>query len=177
MKNILSILPTQSIVYCLICGVGLIAFIFMIIIPSQKTSAELDRDIQKVNDRIEEQRILRPVFESLLKQAKKEDSVGLPAAAKFKPASGDINEITDLLREIARRHDLEMKDISTDVAALMKNSKNMMMQINLTGNFMQFHDFLLDLSAIPALEQIEEIRIRAIEGTREYNLKIRMANK
>jgi hypothetical protein len=177
MKNILSILPTQSIIYCLICGAGLIAFIFMIIIPSQKTSAELDRDIQKVNDRIEEQRILRPVFESLLKRAKKEDPNELPAAPKFKLASGGINEITDFLREIARRNNLEMKDISTDVTALMIDTENMLMQINLTGNFMQFRDFLLDLSAISALEQIEEIKIRAIEGTREYTLRIRMARK
>ena len=177
MKNILSILPTQSIIYCLICGVGIIAFVFLIILPSQKISAELDRDIQKVNDRIEEQRILRPVFESLLKQAKKEEPTKLPAAATFKLASGGINEITDLLREIALRHNLEMKNISTDVAALMKNTRNMMMRINLTGNFMQFRDFLLDLSAISALEQIEEIRIRAIEGTREYDLRIQMAQK
>ena len=177
MKNILSILPTQSIIYCLICGAGLIAFIFMIIIPSQKTSAELDRDIQKVNDQIEEQRILRPVFESLLKRAKKEDPNELPAAPKFKPASGGINGITDLLQEIARRHNLEMKDISTDVAALMNNTENLLMQINLTGNFMQFRDFLLDLCAISALEQIDEIKIRAVEGTREYNLRIRMAQK
>jgi hypothetical protein len=177
MKNILSILPTQSIIYCLVCGAGLIAFIFMIILPSQKTSAELDRDIQKVNDQIEEQRILRPVFESLLKRAKQEDPTQLPTAPKFKLASGGINEITDVLREIARRNNLEIKDISTDVAALMKNTKDMLMQINLTGNFMQFRDFLLDLSAISALEQIEEIKIRAIEGTREYNLRIRMAQK
>jgi hypothetical protein len=177
MKNILSILPTQSVIYCLVCGAGLIAFIFMIIIPSQKTSAELDRDIQKVNDQIEEQRILRPVFESLLKRARKEDPNELPTAPKFKLASGGINETTDLLREIAGRHNLEIKDISTDVAALMKNTENMLMQINLTGNFMQFRDFLLDLSAISALEQIEEIKIRAIEGTREYILRIQMARK
>ena len=177
MKNILSILPTQSIIYCLICGVGIIAFIFMIIIPSRNTSAELDRDIQKVNDQIEEQRILRPVFESLLKQAKKKDPTEMPAAPTFKLAGGGVDEITDLLREIALRNNLEMKDISTDVTALMKNNKNMTMRIDLAGKFMQFRDFLLDLSAISALEKIEAIRIRAIEGTREYDLRIRMARK
>ena len=177
MKKILSILPTQSIVYCLICGAGIIAFVFLIIIPSQNTSAELDRDIAKVTDRIEEQRILRPVFDSLLKRAKQEEPTELPAVQEVTPANGGINEITDLLRNIARRHGLEMKDISTDVTALMKNNKNMTMRIDLAGKFMQFRDFLLDLSAISTLEQIEEIQIRAIEGTREYALKIRMIQK
>jgi len=179
MKNILSILPTQSLVYCFICGAGIIVFIFLIIIPSQKTSAELDRDIKNINDQIEEQRILRPVFDSLLKRAKKEDSTDSPLTQTqaFKPASGDINAITDLLREIAQSHDLVMKDISTDVTALMKNTGTMLMQINITGDFMKFRDFLIDLSAISVLEQIEEIQIRAVEGTREFDLKIRMTQK
>jgi len=177
MKKILSILPTQSLIYCFICGAGIIAFIFLIIIPSQKTSAELDRDIEKINDRIEEQRILRPVFDNLLKRAKKEDPTDLPATQELKLARGDINEITDLLREIARRHDLEMKDIRADVTALMEKSGNMLMRIDLTGDFMQFRDFLMDLSTIYLLEQIEEIKISAIEGTREFNLRIRMAQK
>jgi len=179
MKNVLSIQPTQSLVYCFICGAGIIVFIFLIIIPSQKTSAELDRDIKNINDQIEEQRILRPVFDSLLKRAKKEDSTDSPLTQTqaFKPASGDINAITDLLREIAQSHDLVMKDISTDVTALMKNTGTMLMQINITGDFMKFRDFLIDLSAISVLEQIEEIQIRAVEGTREFDLKIRMAQK
>ena len=177
MKKILSILPTQSIVYCLICGAGIIAFIFLIIIPSKKTSAELDRDIATVTDRIEEQRILRPVFDSLLKRAKQKEPIEPPAVKEITPPSGGINEITDLLRNIAREHGLEMKDISTDVTALMKNNKNMTMRIDLAGKFMQFRDFLLDLSAISTLEEIEEIQIHAIEGTREYALKIRMIQK
>jgi hypothetical protein len=177
MKKILSILPTQSLLYFLICGAGIIVFIFLIIIPSQKTSAELDREIEKITDRIEEQRILRPVFESLLKRAKKEDPAEVPASQEFKLAHGDINEITDLLREIARRHDLVMKDMRTDVAKLMENSGNMMMRIDVTGDFMQFRDFLMDLSSISSLKQIEEINIRAIEGTRELNLKILMAQQ
>jgi len=179
MKNILSILPTQSLVYCLICGAGIIAFIFLIIIPSEKTSAELDRDIKSINDRIEEQRILRPVFESLLKRAKKEDLTESPLTQTqaLNPASGDINAITNLLREVARSHDLVMKDISTDVAALMKNTGTMQMRINITGDFMKFRDFLIDLSAVSVLEQIEEIQIRAVEGTREFDLKIRIAQK
>ena len=177
MKNIFSILPTQSIVYCLICGAGIIAFIFLIIIPSQKTSAELDGQIKKVNERIEEQRILRPVFDSLIKRAKQADTNEVPVTPGFKTASGGINEITELLQEIARQHDLELKDISTDVASMMKNSQKMMMRIILTGNFQKFREFLLDLSAIPQLEEIEEIKIQAIEGTREYNLGLRMAQK
>ena len=71
MKKIKSVLPTQSLIYFLICGVGIIIFVLLIIIPAQKTSAQLDKDIEKLTARLDEQRILKPVFDNLLKQVKK----------------------------------------------------------------------------------------------------------
>ena len=62
----------QSLFIFVVCAVGILAFFLLIILPSQKTSAELDREIAKLNTRIEEQRILTPVFHNLLKRAKKE---------------------------------------------------------------------------------------------------------
>ena len=177
MKNFLSILPTQSLIYFLICGAGILVFIFMIIIPSQNASSELDKDIQKLSDQIEEQRILKPVFDSLLKRAKKKSPTELPSTKKVKLARGDISKVSEELQEIARRHGLQLKDIKTDVNALMSNTGYLMMRLDLAGNFMQFRDFLVDLGTIPPLEQIEEIQIRATKANREFKLKIWMAQK
>ena len=177
MKKYLSLLPTQSLVYFLICGVGILVFIFLIIIPTQKASSELDREIEKLGDRIEEQRLLKPVFDSLLKRAKEKNPTQLPATKKVKLARGDISKISMKLQEIARDHNLKLRDIRTDVNALMSNKGYLMMRIDLTGDFMQFRDFLVELGTIPSLEKIEEIQIRAIEATREYKLKIWMAQK
>ncbi len=60
----------QSFVILVICAVGILAFFVLIILPSKKTSADLDQEIEKLTVRIEEQRILTPVFHSLLQRAK-----------------------------------------------------------------------------------------------------------
>jgi len=177
MKKFLSLLPTQSLIYFLICGIGILVFIFLIIIPTQKTSAELDKDIEKLRDHIEEQRILKPVFDSLLKRARKKNPTGLPSTKKVKLGRGDISKVSESLREIARRHGLKLREIRTDVNALMGNAGYLMMRIDVTGDFMQFRDFLVDLGTVPSLEEIEEIKIRAIEASREFKLKIRLAQK
>ena len=88
MKKINSILPTQSLIYFLVCGTGILVFVLLIIIPTQKTSAELDRDIDKLNARIDEQRILRPIFDNLLKQVKKKGPTEIPVTQKNKLAPG-----------------------------------------------------------------------------------------
>ena len=48
MKKLLSILPTQSLIYFFICGAGVLFFVFFIIIPTQKTAAELDKEYTKI---------------------------------------------------------------------------------------------------------------------------------
>jgi len=177
MKKFLSILPTQSLVYFLICGIGIVVFVFLIIIPSQKTSAELDKQIVKVGDRIEEQRILKPVFDSLLKRAKKKNPTELPMTEKVKLDRADISKVSESLQEMAFRHGLKIQNLNTDVATVVGKSGYLQMRINLTGEFMSFRDFLVDLGTIPSLELIEEIQIRAIEGSREYKIKVWMAQK
>ena len=177
MKKILSILPTESLIYLLVCGAGILAFVFLIIIPTQKTSAELDQDILKIGDRIEEQRILKPVFESLLKRAKNKTPTDLPATKKAKLDRADISKLSEDLQEMAFRHGLKVQNMNTDVSALIGKGGYLLMRINLAGAFMDFRDFLVDLGTIPSLEIIEEIKIRAIEGSREFKIKIWIAQK
>jgi cell division protein FtsL len=177
MKKINSILPTQSLIYFLICGAGILVFVLLIIIPTQQTSAELDRDIEKLNARIDEQRILKPVFDKLLKQVKKKGQTKLPVTKKVKLARGEINKISERLLEIARRYDLQLHDIQTDVNALENNAGYLLIRIHATGDFKKFRDFMVDLGAIPSLVQFEEIRIRAIENSREFKLKVRLAQQ
>ena len=177
MNKIRSILPTQSLIYFLICGSGILVFVLLIIIPTQKMSAELDKDIEKLNARIDEQRILKPVFDNLLKQVKKKGPTNLPATKKVKMARGDINKISEHLLEIARRCDLEIRDIQTDVNTLDNNAEYLLIRIHARGDFKKFRDFLVDLGKIPSLEQIEEIDIRAIENSRELKLKVWLAQQ
>jgi hypothetical protein len=177
MKKFLSILPTQSLIYFLICGVGVLVFVLLIIIPTQKTSAELDQEIEKVGNRIEEQRILKPVFESLLKRAKKKNPTELPATKKVKLDRADISKVSESLQEMTFRHGLKIQDLKTDVSSIIGKGGYMLMRLKLTGDFMSFRDFLVDLGTIPSLELIEDIQIRAIEGSREYKIKVWMAQK
>ena len=177
MKKYLSFLPTQSLVYFLICGVGILVFVFLIILPTHRAAYELDQDIKKLDGLIEEQRILKPVFDSLLKRAKEKYPTALPSTKKIKLARGDISKVSKTLQVMARRAGLNLRNISTDVNALDGNTGYLMMRLEVIGDFMRFRDFMVELGTIPALEKIEEINIRAIESSREFKLKIWMAQK
>ena len=177
MKKILSFLPTQSLILFLLCGAGIVVFVFLIILPTHNTSKQLDKDILKISDRIEEQRILKPVFESLLKRAKKKNPTNLPETKTVKLDRSDISKLSEDLQEMAFRNGLKVQDMNTDVSALIGKSGYLQMRMNLTGAFLDFRGFLVDLGTIPSLAVIEEIQIRAIEGSREFKIKMWMAQK
>jgi Tfp pilus assembly protein PilO len=167
-KNPLS----QSVLVLVICVVGVLAFLLLIILPSQKNSAELDLEIEKLNVRIEEQRILTPVFHSLLKRAKTESPSVLPSPEKTKLTHGDLNSISKLFQDIAMHHNLTLEEIKADVSSMMEDSGYLMMRLRLSGNFYKFRDFLVDLGSIPSLEHIEEINIRPVKTARELQIKL-----
>ena len=177
MNKIKPLVATQSLIYFLICGAGIIIFVILIILPAQKTSTELDNDIETFNARLDEQRILKPVFDKLLKQVNNKALTTLPAPKKAKLARGDIHKISEHLLETARRYDLTLRNIQTDVKVLENKVEFLLLQIHATGDFNKFRDFLVDLGTIPSLEQIEEIHIRAIENSREFRLKIWLAQQ
>jgi Tfp pilus assembly protein PilO len=167
-KNPLS----QSVLIFVICVVGVMTFLLLIILPSQKTSAQLDREIDTLNVRIEEQRILTPVFHSLLKRAKTAPPSALPSPEKTKLTHGDMNSISKEFQDIAMRHNLKLEEVKTDVSSMMEDTGYLMMRLRLTGDFYKFRDFLVDLGSIPSLEHIEEINIRPVKTARELQIKL-----
>ena len=128
MKKKSSVLPTQSLIYFLICGAGILVFVLLIIIPSQKTVAELDKDIVKLSDRIDEQRMLKPVFDSLLSRVKAKKPIELPVVKKEKLNLGDISKISESLQGSAARYDLRLLDIQTDVNTLSDKAGYLLMR-------------------------------------------------
>ena len=162
----------QSLVVFVICVVGILAFFLMILLPSQKTSAELDQEIDKLNVRIEEQRILTPVFHSLLNRAKTTPPSALPSPEKTKLTHGDMNTLSKVFQDIAVRHNLKLEEVKTDVSSMMQDSGYLMMRLRLSGNFYKFREFLVDLGSVPSLEYIEEINIRPVKTARELEIKL-----
>ncbi|MBT8330894.1 MAG: hypothetical protein KJP06_01075 [Deltaproteobacteria bacterium] len=167
----------QSMLILAVCVVGILAFMLLIILPSEKSSKELDQEISKLNARMEEQRILTPVFHSLLKRSKMAPPSDLPVPERTKLTYGSINTISNVFQDIAARHNLKLEEIKTDVGSMVQDTGYLSMQLRLNGDFYKFRDFLVDLGSIPSLEHIEEINIRPLKSTRELDIKLWMAQE
>ncbi len=167
----------QSLMILAVCVVGILAFFLLIILPSERAAGELEEEIKELNVRIEEQRILTPVFRSLLKRSKVAPPSDLPVPERTKLTHGDINTISSVFQEMAARHNLKLEDVKTDVSSMVEDAGYLSMQLRLNGNFYKFREFLVDLGSIPSLEHIEEISIRPQKASRELEIKLWLAQE
>ena len=177
MEKLTAYLPTQSLIYLLICCAGIVVFILMIILPAQKSTTELDAEIVDLQARIEEQRILSPVFQSLFKRAKAKNESGLPTQTKQKLSKDDISDLTDQLQRIVKENNLQIEDLVPDVNSLTDDSGFLSVNLKASGKFLDFKNLLVDLVTIPSFEMIETVDVRAMEGIRQISLRLWLAQE
>ena len=170
-------LPARSLTYLLLCVCGILLFIFLVIYPNQASLAEADAEIGKLKSRIEEQKILYPVFRDLLRKVRLKETEGLPFPQKTKLIRDDTAKIFSVFKEIVQKSNFRIEDISPDVDALGEDIGYLKMNLVIKGDFSDLRNFLLELEKLPYLEHIERIQIRSSQGTREIHLKLWMAQE
>jgi Tfp pilus assembly protein PilO len=173
-----SIMPTQSLVFLALGAAAILAFIFLIILPEQRLAAELDREIAGLTARIEEQRVLAPIFTTLFAKAKAPAASGLPAPTRAKLARAEIGGALKHLQELAAAHKMTVRELTPDVNTLTDASAHFLVQLLANGQFMDLRGFLIDIGALPYFESLEEIEIKSVEGnTKEIGLKISLTRE
>lgn len=177
LNKITEFIPAQSLIMLLICIGGILLFVFLLILPRQDLASELDQSITDLENKIGEQRTLTPVFYNILSIAKNKEQPELPITEKAKLARGDMKKIFDHIKAMARAYNLELEEITPDVNSLKKTSGYLLIRLSVTGDFFRFRDFLIDLGTIPSMAHVEEMRILAIEESREIRLKIWLAQE
>ena len=79
------------------------------------------------------------------------------------------------LRRIADSASLKTQSVAPDVSSLTNQSKSLIMNMVVRGDFMNFRKFLIGIGELPYLERYEEIEIRKDPAFMEYRIKIRLA--
>jgi hypothetical protein len=172
MKQLFPKVPKKSIYYLLLCGIGLLMFILIGLYPLQSSLSGLDEEIAGIKARIEEQKVLFPLYKELTERIrKKKDSELLRYSGKIGLSIDQIDGISTRFKEIAEESNLETLSIAPDAKSLANNSQSMSVSLIVRGDFLKFRRFLFDLETVPYLEHIQEIHIQEALAGKEFRLK------
>ena len=152
-------------------------FVVLTILPAMQSSTGLDMEIKKIKGSMDEQKILTPVYDNLLRKTKFKKTDGIAATKKNKLAQGDTRKIVQRLNNIAKNSNITLMDVTPDVDTLIGGSGHLLINIVAKGEFINLHNFLFQLCELPFLEFIEQIKISSIRKTKEFRLKVWMAQE
>ena len=172
-------LPSRSITLILICGVGILAFIMLEIYPNYISLADMDMEIKSLNARLEEQKVLFPVFKDIFKKVQISNKMDLPFTNKAKLSREDAEIIPIIIKKATQQGNIKLESVATDLESAIGGSALLRIDIKLKGGFLDLRKFLLKLNELPYLEHIEKIRIRSEKESHELqcDLKIWMAQE
>ena len=173
----LSSVPTKSLLNIIIFGGGIVLFVLLAVLPAQKDSSALDFQIENLNTRIEEQKILTPVYENLLKKAELQPPGELKPVEKKKLKRGETSEVVEAFTAMANNHKLKLVEFAPEVESLISNADFLVLDIVLNGEFFNLHPFMIELCQQPYLEQIERIQIRSVSDPKEFQLRVWLAHE
>jgi hypothetical protein len=167
------------IINLLICSGSILFFIFFLIWPLHISISRTDKEIDRVKSRIEEQKILYPVYCDLLKTIKQKVPEGVFAKNSAKPVQYDPEEITLLIQEIAAGNNLEVRSIVQDVGSLIDDAGYLIIDASVAGAFKDFRNFLVQIGGMRYANYMEELQIKESGdgGGLLFGFKIRVLRK
>jgi len=165
-------IPRNSIIYIILCMTGTLIFIFGGIVPAGMKMRKLVTQTTEIKYRIEEQRALAPLYQSLQGKIAQKESEVLPLPAKGKLALAMIDTLPAALRTSAKMSGMSLVSAIPNLNDLTGDAQFLSVSAVLQGDFVNLRKFLINLGGVPYVQHIEEISIQQKPDTKEFSLKI-----
>ena len=170
-------LPSKSYVNIVICLAGIIAFILLVIHPQSQSRESLDLEIERLSTRIEEQKILAPLFKELTSKTQIKIPDALPFPERQKLTKEEARQISFVVQKLIQGNDFTVENIVPDVNTLMDGSGFLKLSLVAVGDFFRLRDVMLQLSEIPYLEHFELLKVEAFDDLIKVTFKLWFAQE
>jgi hypothetical protein len=175
MQDVGKKIPKQSIVYLGVCLGGVLLFVFLGIIPNQYSLNVMEKKIAAMKFKIEEQKALSPLYQSVSSWAQQKAPTSLPMPAGGRLETIKMNMIPQTVRQIAKDNKMNMLSVVPDLKALATEGQRLSVEVTVRGDFINFRQFLIDLNAIPYVESTREIQVEQEKNSQLFRIKLWIA--
>lgn len=173
-NNIIKKIPAKSLGYILICG-GILFVVIMGILQFYRYNSNRFLAVKKVQNQIDEQKELRPVYLAILKDMDNKQVYMLPNPVKTKLSRKETDKFQDVFRAVATKSGMKIIYFVPDVNNAANSSQNMPYNVTVKGELTNLRQLLIGLGAVPYIDKIDEMHIKQHSDSMEFKLKIWIA--
>lgn len=170
-------IPPKTLFNVFLCIAGIFAFVLLAIYPLRQSSMVMDAEIANLNARIEEQKLLLPLFRDLTTRARFTLPEELVLPAREKLPRSKVNDLALLLRKVVQQNNFVVEKIVYDSTTLLEGAGHLKLNLVISGDFFALRDVLMDLLKISYIEHIEEVKISAHQTLKLVSLKLWVAQQ
>ena len=150
-------------------------FLLVVIFPVYRYQTSSANEVKKMEYQIEAQKVLGPIYLTLLKAMENKNARALPNPSKITIPRTESGKVQNALKMIAEKSGLRTISLKPDPSTLTNSSPSLLYNTVMKGEFSNFRKLLIELGALPYLDRIEEIRIQQNPDSMEFRVKIWIA--
>ena len=149
----------------------------VMIYPNYKGLTSLEAEAVVLRKKLEEQKMLMPVFNEMVKRSKSAVKSPLPFPKRQPLTTDDIRTALIRLKERAEQAHFENIDIVPGIRGFVENAQRVVVTISMTGDLNDFKRFLLNVSAESFVEVIQTIQVVAQTDSSQFRLTLWIARQ
>jgi Tfp pilus assembly protein PilO len=152
-------IPKKTIRNMMIMAASLLAIGGVMIYPNVKGLANLEKEAVELRKKLEEQKMLMPVFAEMVKRSKGTQKKPLDIPERKPLTTDEIRTALIDMKARAESMDLEVTDIAPGIRGFVENAQRVVVDMSLIGDLADFKAFLLAVSAEPFIDIVQSIQV------------------
>ncbi len=159
----------------LILGVLIVVAALAIYFPL-RDGRRLNRDLTESRYRLAELEVLQPLFIELTSAQRQDAWTTIPSPSLAILTQEDVMGVPALFTSMASECGMEVKTVRPRVVLSGIDKKRQLhVEVQMTGSYDRFRDFLAALAGLPAMERIEQVDLRREEMHEAFGLSLYLA--
>ena len=163
--------------YLGVCLVGIVAFFFVGIYPNINSLREMDQEIENLNQEVQTQELLFPVYLKLLADITNKIPTKLSVPEREKISDNDLGRINAMFAKLASESKVSFINAVADASDYLDDTGRLSMTATFAGDFFDLRQLILKICRLPYLESIDEMQIVSLEGRKQIKFKIKVSQK
>ena len=159
-------------IYFIICLLGVGTFFVVGILPNTMAMDRMKNTISELNEKVQAQELLYPVYRQLIKAVRQEVPASLPLPAGGKIARGELSHINDVFMDLAKQSDVTFESGTPDASSYLEDSQYLTMNVTFSGDFFNFRKLLFGICRLPYLESIAMMKIET--GNQKKTMQVKL---
>jgi len=168
-------LARENVMRLLVCLGGLLVAFALLVFPEMRNVTRVEAQISATKNRIEQQKILYPVYRELLAAFQNATAGSLPRVERKPLPQAELGGVATIIAGMAREQGLDVRSVTPDPGSLASGGGLISVRCILSGGLAGLRDFYLSLGTLPSLTHVERLQVEDTFAGRVYRLDLWLA--